>query len=157
MKLQQLALPLAIAMLAATPLMVVPAATAAPVPQATAKAEASLSADQIRAMLVREGYSEVKEMKLDDGQWQAKAKDDDGDWDTLHLDARSGHLIDGGETATMGSDDVLAKLKTDGYSGFSTLKFDNGEWQTTAMNAASKTVELTIDANGKVIKEKSAD
>lgn len=158
MNLHRFVMPLAVAVLVASPIALTPPAFATPVPQATAKAQGSMSADQVRSMLMRQGYTDVKELKMDDGQWKAKAKDSDGDWDTLHIDARSGHQIDDGHTAAMTADQVLAKLKAAGYSGFSTLKLDDDEWETTAVNSAHKTVELDISAKtGMVTKEKSKD
>lgn len=149
---------LAICLTLALPYAFAGPVSAAPAPQDVAGAQGALSADQVRSMLMRQGYTEVKELKLDDGQWKAKARDADGDWDTLHVDARSGSEIDDGDASALTSDQVLAKLESSGYSGFGTLKYDDGEWTTQAMNAAHKTVELTIDGRtGRVTREKETD
>jgi hypothetical protein len=127
-----------------------PAAPAAP-------ANTTLSADQVRAMLMRQGYTQVKELELDDGHWKVKARDAHGDWDKLRLDARTGQQIDDGHTSGLTSDQILEGLKAKGYSGFDTLKFDDGEWETKAVNAGNRPVVLHIvPGTGQVTREEEA-
>jgi uncharacterized membrane protein YkoI len=148
---------LAIGLLLGAPLAFAQA-TAPAAPAAAARASATLSADQVRAMLMRQGYTQVKELELDDGHWKVKARDAQGDWDKLRLDARTGQQIDDGHTSGLTSDQILEGLKAKGYSGFGTLKFDDGEWEAKAVNAANRPVELHIDANtGQVTREEDAD
>lgn len=145
------------ALLLGAPLAFAQTATPA-APAVAAPANATLSADQVRAMLMRQGYTQVKELKLDDGHWKVKARDAHGDWDSLRLDARTGQQIDDGETSGLTADQILDGLKAKGYSGFDTLKFDDGEWETKAVNAGNRPVELHIDAGtGQVTKEEDAD
>lgn len=158
---RRLAMPLALALALAAPLAlaqsVAPAAPAVP-SSAAAPANGMWSADQVRAMLMRQGYTTVEKLQLDDGQWQAKARRTNGDWEDVTLDARTGQQMDDGETSGLTADQILDKLQAAGYSGFDTLEFDDGEWETNATNAAHQHVELHIDAStGQVTKEESAD
>ncbi|NII11932.1 PepSY domain-containing protein [Oleiagrimonas sp. C23AA] len=125
---------------------------------ADAAASVSISADKVRSMLMRQGYTRIKEIKLDDGQWKVRARDSDGDWQTLHINAQTGQQKADGEVSALTSDQILDKLNAHGYRGYKTLEFDDGEWKTTATNRSGQRVQLKIDAStGKVIDEDQAD
>jgi hypothetical protein len=155
---RRLGLPFAIGLLLAAPLAFAQSTAPAAASSASTAAGGTWSADQVRSMQMRQGSTAIDTLQLDDGQWQAKARKANGDWEDLSLDARTGQQIDDGEASGLTADQILDKLTADGYSGFDTLEFEDGEWHTDATNAAHQHVELHIDAStGKVTSEESTD
>ncbi|HET7359913.1 MAG TPA: PepSY domain-containing protein [Rhodanobacteraceae bacterium] len=77
------ALPLAMTLALAAPLAFAQS-TAPAAPASTAAAvHGPWSADQVRAMLMRQGYTAIETLKLDDGHWKAKARRTNGDWENV--------------------------------------------------------------------------
>lgn len=55
-------------------------------------------------------------------------------------------------------DEVLARLRTAGYSDFRELERENGRYEVKSLNAEGRRVELYVDARtGEVVKEESDD
>lgn len=121
----------------------------------SALAQDTLTAPQIRAQLQAQGFTDIRDVKFDDGMWQADATSADGKRVELRLDPRTGTVYPDSAVSQLSEADIRAKLSTAGYSNVHDVKFDDGLWKADGTSAAGRNVEVRLDPmTGEVISEK---
>ena len=112
----------------------------------------SLTSAEVRAKLEAQGYTSINDVEFEDGVWTADARSADGNRVELSIDPRTGEVYPDEQVATLGEEDVKARLAAAGYSNIHDLQFEEGVWKAEAEDAQGKDVELRLDpATGKVI------
>ena len=121
-------------------------------------------AQQVRAA----GYSFVYGVELDDGFWQAKARQSVTNrekvefvlhpvtLEVLSQVGRSGGTVNG--QPVLSADQVVTALQQAGYTRVRGVEYDDGYWEAEATNTANLAVELRVDAlTGAVLREQLDD
>ncbi|MCD9086467.1 PepSY domain-containing protein [Stenotrophomonas sp. SY1] len=119
------------------------------------QAQDTLTAPQVRAQLEAQGFTNVHDVKFDNGMWEADATSADGKRTELRLDPRTGTVYPDTAVSQLSEADVRAKLSTAGYSNVHDVKFDDGMWKADGKSPNGRNVEVRLDpTNGDVIAEK---
>lgn len=119
------------------------------------QAQDTLTAPQVRAQLEAQGFTNVHDVKFDNGMWEADATSADGKRTELRLDPRTGTVYPDTAVSQLSEADVRAKLSTAGYSNVHDVKFDDGMWKTDGKSPNGRNVEVRLDpTTGDVIAEK---
>lgn len=115
-----------------------------------------LTEAQVRAKLTGQGYTNVNDVKFEDGVWKADARSAEGNRIDVRLDAKTGAVYPEKQVANLSEADVRARLSAAGYTNVHDVDFEDGIWNAEADDPSGKDVELKLDpATGKVIgKEK---
>lgn len=115
-----------------------------------------LTEAQVRAKLTEQGYTNVNDVKFEDGVWKADARSAEGNRIDVRLDAKTGAVYPEKQVANLSEADVRARLSAAGYTNVHDVDFEDGIWNAEADDPSGKDVELKLDpATGKVIgKEK---
>lgn len=115
-----------------------------------------LTEAQVRARLTEQGYTNVNDVKFEDGVWKADARSAEGNRIDVRLDAKTGAVYPDEQVANLSEADVRARLSAAGYTNVHDVDFEDGIWNAEADDPSGKDVELKLDpATGKVIgKEK---
>lgn len=115
-----------------------------------------LTQAQVRARLTEQGYTNINDVKFEDGVWKADARSAEGERVDLRLDAKTGQVYPDQQVANLGEADVRARLSAAGYTNVHDVDYEDGIWNAEADDPSGKDVELKIDpATGKIIgKEK---
>ena len=125
-----------------------------------------LSADEVSARLIALGYSDLRGLSFDDGQWELYARHPQGYWVELYVDARTGEIVrewreDGPPNAGGGdylsAEEVTARLAALGYTQIRPIRIDDGLWEVYARNPRGQRVELYVDARTGVIVREERD
>jgi hypothetical protein len=119
------------------------------------QAQDTLTAPQVRAQLEAQGFTNVHDVKFDNGMWEADATSADGKRTELRLDPRTGTVYPDTAVSQLSEADVRAKLSTAGYSNVHDVKFDDGMWKADGKSPNGRNVEVRLDpTTGDVIAEK---
>lgn len=125
------------------------------------------SVDQVAQHLRASGYAYVYDLELDDGFWQAKARQGltsekvefvlhPQTLEVLSRVGRSGGVANG--QPVLGADQVQIALQQAGYTRVRGIEFDDGVWEAEATNSANQSVELRVDpTTGRVVSEQLDD
>ncbi|RYF28221.1 MAG: PepSY domain-containing protein [Comamonadaceae bacterium] len=125
------------------------------------------SVEQVAQHLRASGYAFVYDLELDDGFWQAKARQSiqsekvefvlhPQTLEVLSRVGRSGGVAD--NQPVLGADQVQIALQQAGYSRVRSIEFDDGFWEAEATNSANQSVELRVDpTTGRVVSEQLDD
>lgn len=117
-----------------------------------AQAQDAMTAPQVRAQLETQGYTHVKDVKFDDGMWEADATSADGKQVEVRLDPRNGNVYPDKAVSQLGEADIRAQLSRAGYTGVSDVKPDDGMWKAKGRTAEGEKVEVQLDpATGAVV------
>ncbi len=117
-----------------------------------AQAQNALTAPQVRAQLEAQGYTDVKDIKFDDGMWEADARSADGRQVDVRLDPRNGTVYPDKAVSQLSEADIRAQLSSAGYTGVSDVKLDDGMWKAKGRTAGGEKVEVHLDpATGAVV------
>lgn len=117
-----------------------------------AQAQDTLTAPKVRAQLEAQGYTKIKDVKFDDGLWEAEATSANGKRVDVRLDPATGTIYPETSVSQLSEADIRARLSTAGYTRVKDLKFDDGLWKAEATDANGQKLELRLDpTNGKVI------
>ena len=120
-----------------------------------AQAQDTLTAPQVRAQLEAQGFTNVHDVKFDDGMWEADATSADGKRTELRLDPRTGTVYPDTAVSQLSEADIRAKLSTAGYSNVHDVKFDDGMWKADAKASNGRNVEVKLDPmSGEIVAEK---
>jgi len=124
--------------------------------------------EQVTQRLRAAGYAVVYDVELDDGFWEAKARQSTlqgekvefvlhpATLEVLSQVGRSGGTLNG--QPVLSADQVQQALQVAGYTRIRDIDYDDGFWEAEATNAANQPVELRIEpTTGKVLREKLDD
>lgn len=110
-----------------------------------AQAQDALTAPQVRAQLEAQGYTNVRDVKFDDGMWEADATSADGKKVDLKLDPRTGTVYPDKAVSQLSEADIRAQLSSAGYTGVRDVKLDDGMWKAKGRTASGEKVEVRLD------------
>ena len=110
-----------------------------------AQAQDALTAPQVRAQLEAQGYTNVKDVKFDDGMWEADATSADGKKVDVKLDPRTGTVYPDKAVSQLSEADIRAQLSSAGYTGVRDVKLDDGMWKAKGRTASGEKVEVRLD------------
>lgn len=110
-----------------------------------AQAQNALTAPQVRAQLEAQGYTNVKDVKFDDGMWEADATSADGKRVDVRLDPRTGTVYPDKNVSELSEADIRAQLSAAGYTGVHDVKLDDGLWKADGRTSAGQKVEVRLD------------
>ena len=117
-----------------------------------AKAQDALTAPQVRAQLEAQGYTNIKDVKFEDGMWEADATSADGKQVDVKLDPRNGTVYPDKAVSQLSEAYIRAQLSSAGYTGVSDVKLDDGMWKAKGKTASGEKVEVRLDpATGAVV------
>ena len=117
-----------------------------------AQAQDALTAPQVRAHLESQGYTDIKDVKFEDGMWEADASSADGKKVDVKLDPRNGTVYPDKAVSHLDEADIRAQLSSAGYTGVSDVKLDDGMWKAKGRTATGEKVEIRLDsATGAVV------
>ena len=99
-----------------------------------------------------QGYTNVKDVKFEDGMWEADATSADGKKVDVKLDPRNGTVYPDKAVSHLDEADIRAQLSSAGYTGVSDVKLDDGMWKAKGRTATGEKVEIRLDsATGAVV------
>ena len=104
-----------------------------------------MTAPQVRAQLEAQGYTNVKDVKFEDGMWEADATSADGKQVDVKLDPRNGTVYPDKAVSQLSEADIRAQLSSAGYTGVSDVKLDDGMWKAKGKTASGEKVEVRLD------------
>lgn len=110
-----------------------------------AQAQDALTAPQVRAQLEAQGYTNVRDVKFDDGMWEADATSADGKKVDVKLDPRTGTVYPDKAVSQLSEADIRAQLSSAGYTGVRDVKLDDGMWKAKGRTASGEKVEVRLD------------
>ncbi|GKS99345.1 PepSY domain-containing protein [Acidovorax sp. SUPP3434] len=126
------------------------------------------SVDQVSQALRAKGYQFVYDVELDDGFWEAKARQSANQGEkvefvlhpvtleVLSQVGRSGGTVN--HQPVLSADQVRQALEQVGYTRVRGIEYDDGHWEAEATNMANLAVELRLEpTTGKVISERLDD
>lgn len=107
---------------------------------------AGIDAGAARTAFQQSGFAEIRELEFEHGLWQAEARNTQGRWIDVTLDARNGELLwpapAGASTLTdLQIRDALGKA---GFAQVHALEFDEGVWSAEASAADGQRYELVL-------------
>lgn len=119
---------------------------------APALAAAPAAGDALSA-LRDAGYSEVREIELDDGLWEAEVRRANGLWGEVALDPATGEVFDPmADRPMLALAEVLAAIEAAGYQRVHDVDRDGALWDADALDADGLPVELRISAfDGRIV------
>lgn len=122
--------------------------------QVSPRGPGQFSAAQITSQVEAAGYSQVRDIEFEDGFWEVKAVDAQGNRAKLLVDPDTGELIDARAPAAMTVADVGNLLQQHGYTHVRDLELDDGRYEAEAVNPAGHEVDLVIDPrDGRILVE----
>ena len=117
-----------------------------------AQAQDALTAPQVRVQLEAQGYTNVKDVKFEDGMWEADATSADGKNVDVKRDPRNGTIYPDKAVSQLSEADIRAQLSSAGYTGVSDVKLDDGMWKAKGRTTSGEKVEVRLDpATGAVV------
>jgi uncharacterized membrane protein YkoI len=112
----------------------------------------ALNQQQISAQLIQQGYTDVHDLKFDDGVWSARARSGNGERVKLRVDPITGQAYPDKQVSSMSEADIRSALSVQGYTDVHDVDFEHGIWTVKAKNPAGAKVALKIDAqSGRII------
>lgn len=121
--------------------------------QKPAAEKTELSMEQVIAKLKEQGYADITEIEREDGRYCVDARDADGKKVELYVDAKTGEITkedegDGVDKADLSKDEVIAKLKEQGYPEVSKIERERegNQYWVMASDADGNKFELHVNA-----------
>ncbi len=105
------------------------------------------TAPQVRTLLADKGYTRIGDLRFSRGLWRADATSADGNRVDLTLSADGQVVHADTQVATLGKDDIKAKLTAAGYSEVHDVDFKDGVWKAEAERENGKNVRIRVDAD----------
>lgn len=117
----------------------------------------SMSMSQILDNLKGKGVMVVKEIEFDDGVYKAKVVNNDGKWDKITFNPKTGELKASEKLGGLTALDIAVKVEGQGYNNIYKMDLDSDKkYEIKALNKDGKRTKLEVDAaTGKILKEKS--
>lgn len=128
-------------------------------PAAESSAEKTeLSMEQVIAKVKEQGYSDISEIEREDGRYCVEARDAEGKKVEIYVDAKTGEIVkkDKGDKADLSKDEVIAKLKEQGYPEVSKIEREgeSDQYWVMASDADGKKFELHVSAKtGEIVRK----
>jgi hypothetical protein len=104
----------------------------------------ALTEADVRAILAKEGYTEVNDVEFKEGVWTADGKSADGNHVEVKMD-NTGKVIPDKGVATISKDQIIIKAQEAGYKNVHDVDFEGGVWKVEAETADGTDVELKMD------------
>lgn len=116
-------------------------------------AEALDSADAVLDVLSAAGYTETRDVEMDDGLWEVEVRGDDGRFYDLHVVPGTGAILDKHSgTSVLSAEQIRSSLESKGYTKIDDLDLDDAVWEAEAVAADGTRVDLTINGfDGEVL------
>lgn len=122
---------------------------------ATAHAQTPLAEADVRARLASAGFTDVRDVQLDDGVWEADARRVGTRWVDVRVHPVSGKVY-ADRKGALDAAAVQARLTAAGYTRIKDVEFDDGIWHADATSRAGTRVDLAVDPDdGSVIVERA--
>lgn len=135
--------------LANEPATVMAQATQTPAEEPAAE-KTELSIEQVIAKVKEQGYSDISEIEREDGRYCVEARDAEGKRVEIYVDAKTGEIVekDKNDKADLSKDEVIAKLKEQGYPEVSKIERERerDQYWVMASDADGKRFELHVNA-----------
>lgn len=123
-------------------------------------ATGTLTSSDLNARLSAAGYTPSGEIELDDGVYEIEARDRDGRFVEVHVDAGSGEILSPlqpGQVA-LGADEIRARLALAGYADVRELERDDGHWKAEVRGADGRERELRLHPlTGAIVSDEAED
>lgn len=117
-----------------------------------------LTQAQAQAKLAEAGYTNIRDLEMDDGFWEADVRASDGHWIDARVHPQSGKVYAEGTTPKLDAQAIAGKLTAAGYTKVRDLDFDAGVWTADAVNKAGAKVDVAIDPDdGTILSERADD
>jgi uncharacterized membrane protein YkoI len=111
---------------------------------------------EVMQAVERAGYTDIRDVEFDDGLWDVEATATDGRRVDLHVDPRSGEIIDPNVAPTLTAADIASRLQAQGYSNVRDIEYDDGRYEVEATNSAGQNVDLKINPrDGSILREEN--
>jgi N-formylglutamate amidohydrolase len=118
-----------------------------------ASADRVLTDTQVRAMLTKQGYAAITNVRLDKHTWAVDATAA-GKAVKLRISSNTGEVYPDETASQKSQKEILGLIAAAGYTIIVGLRFYGGVWTTKATSSTGKDVELKLDpADGRVIDE----
>lgn len=131
------------------PVTVIAQASQAPANEPAAE-KTELSMEQVIAKVKEQGYSDISEIEREDGRYCVEARDAEGKKVEIYVDAKTGEIVEKGKNdkADLSKDEVIAKLKEQGYPEVSKIERERerDQYWVMASDADGKRFELHVNA-----------
>lgn len=126
-------------------------AQASQAPAADSPAEKTeLTMEQVIAKVKEQGYSDISEIEREDGRYCVEARDAEGKRVEIYVDAKTGEIVEKGKSdkADLSKDEVIAKLKEQGYPEVSKIERERerDQYWVMASDVDGKRFELHVNA-----------
>lgn len=111
--------------------------------------EGAVNMSKVLESLKSKGYNFIKEIKFDDGVYEVKAFNLDGNEVKIKIDPKTGNIIPEQKvTDRMTALDVSKRLEAMGYSKISEIEMsrDLNKYEIKALNKEGKKVKVDVDA-----------
>lgn len=107
---------------------------------------AGIDANAARSAFQQSGYADVRELEFEHGLWQAEARDAQGRWIDVTLDARNGEVLWPAPAGALALTDTQAReaLGKAGFAQVHALEFDDGVWSAEASATDGLRYELVL-------------
>lgn len=120
------------------------------------QAQDPMTEQTARSALAEQGYTGVHDVEFEGGLWKADARSADGNRLEVTIDPDTGKLYPSTAVATLGAQDIRARLDAAGYTRVDDVEFDDGLWTADAVDAQGNKVDLKLDPEtGDVIGSKA--
>ncbi|WP_114089475.1 PepSY domain-containing protein [Thalassospira profundimaris] len=128
---------------------VIAQASQAPAEEPAAE-KSELSMEQVIAKVKEQGYSDISEIEREGDRYEVMAKNAEGKKVEIYVDAKTGEIIkkDKGDKAALSKDEVIAKLKEQGYPEVSKIERERegDQYWVMARDVDGKKFELHVNA-----------
>jgi hypothetical protein len=116
-------------------------------PAVTTKAASPMTATDVSVLLSSKGFTEINDGEFKDGTWTADAKSADGNHVEVRIDADTREVFADEAVATIGKDEIVAKVQAAGYTNVHDVAVEDGVWKVEANDAQGKDVEIRLNPN----------
>jgi hypothetical protein len=116
-------------------------------PAVTTKAASPMTATDVSVLLSSKGFTEINDVEFKDGTWTADAKSADGNHVEVRIDADTREVFADEAVATIGKDEIVAKVQAAGYTNVHDVEVEDGVWKVEANDAQGKDVEIRLNPN----------
>lgn len=115
--------------------------------------------DQVRELLQKAGYSDIRDVEFDHGLWEAEARQGADRRHDIAIDPATGEIFDAkARTVTLDAAAVRAALERAGYRNLHDLDRDGAVWEVDATAPDGTAVELRVSGyDGRVLHRETDD